>query len=433
MSDSFRATNVFPEVFFLWDDSALGGIDLADPTRGNPGIGATEYLFPLLAHALLARKVCRPVFFHRNANVVLPVGIRSVIIPNGPQPWPLGAVLALPEGSTVVARPGADLQEALQARPNGVRAIAWAHNHLRGPMLRWLAVSDQVAAVVNVGFEQHRLSMQGGVSHKSVVIPNLVPPPRDVCAITARGPHAVYLGALFPNKGFHRLARLWPEIWRRVPEARLDVIGSGEVYDPEGRRGPLGIAEPYYERALLRLLGGNPMSLGVVFHGRLGEEKWEILARARVGLPNPTGFTETFCVAAAEMASYGAAVVAPQRWGFLDTVIDKETGYLVNSDAEYVKVVSDLLSKPEIAARMGVKGAEFVTQTFDAGEICALWHKLFVAIGHGMPIPTTQVERPHGRYPYKIAFRFPRLKGITQNLIDMADSAYGWYLRQVWT
>src|SRR5581483_6078032 len=118
-----------------------------------------------------------------------------------------------------------------------------------------------------------------------------------------------------PQKGFHRLAKLWPRIRRAFPDAQLDVVGSSHVYHADQPLGPLGVAAPSYEKRLVRYLGKEPARHGVVFHGKLGREKYDVMSRALIGLPNPTGFTECCPASVVEMSQWGAAVVAVRQWG----------------------------------------------------------------------------------------------------------------------
>ena len=58
----------------------------------------------------------------------------------------------------------------------------------------------------------------------------------------------------------------------------------------------------------------------VHFMGSLGEEKNDILLKAKVGVPNPTGRSETFCICAVEMQAMGCSVTAMEAPGYYDTI-----------------------------------------------------------------------------------------------------------------
>ena len=136
-------------------------------------------------------------------------------------------------------------------------------------------------------------------------------------------PHdAVFMGALDESKGFHVLAKAWPEVLRLVPDARLHVIGSANLYGGRFKIGPLGIAAENYEKKFGKYLCTKSGLLhpSVILHGQLGKEKYEIMTKCRVGIPNPDGNTETFCICAVEMQLCGCKVVTKWSSGYIDTV-----------------------------------------------------------------------------------------------------------------
>jgi glycosyltransferase involved in cell wall biosynthesis len=62
-----------------------------------------------------------------------------------------------------------------------------------------------------------------------------------------------YVGALIPTKGFHKLAKVWKNILKKVPTAKLQVIGDGKLYNKNAVLGPHGIAEAKYEKKSLNI------------------------------------------------------------------------------------------------------------------------------------------------------------------------------------
>ena len=54
----------------------------------------------------------------------------------------------------------------------------------------------------------------------------------------------------------------------------------------------------------------------VHFHGVMGEEKKELIARTSVGVANPSGRTETFGISAIDFSSRGVPVVTIASGGF---------------------------------------------------------------------------------------------------------------------
>ena len=82
------------------------------------------------------------------------------------------------------------------------------------------------------------------------------------------------------------------------------------------------IAAENYEKKFGKYLSTESGLLhpSVILHGQLGKEKYEIMTKCRVGIPNPDGNTETFCICAVEMQLCGCKVVTKWSSGYIDTV-----------------------------------------------------------------------------------------------------------------
>ena len=117
-----------------------------------------------------------------------------------------------------------------------------------------------------------------------------------------------------------------------VPDAQLHVVGSGKLYDRNSKLGVYGIAEESYENSFIKGITDRAGELlpSVHFHGVMGEEKKELIARTSVGVANPAGRTETLGISAIEFSSRGVPVVTIASGGFLDTVENEKTGLLYN-------------------------------------------------------------------------------------------------------
>jgi glycosyltransferase involved in cell wall biosynthesis len=386
-------------IAFLLDDANIHFADLTEPALGNPAIGGTEFSFVSLAHELAVRKLARITLLHRNRTNTFPrtLTVRTI------DEYPGGLQTALNRAGPidcVVVRGHDSLPSAgvVESIPDSIRLIAWTHNHLRSATLSYLAKCKQIARVVYVGREQCALAAGAPCHYKSTYIP-----PGLYVASRSNGTkeqRAVYIGSLVPQKGFHRLARLWPRIRRACPTAELDVIGSSQVYYRDQQLGTLGISAPSYEKLILRYLRNDPTKYGVVFRGKMGTEKSDVMARALVGLPNPTGFTECCPATVVEMSAHGSAVVALRQWGMCDTIVDGVTGFLCRDDREYVERVSSLLSDPATAQSMGVAGQRFVENSFSHGPICDQWMRLWEEVLTSA-VPHYSIPPITGRYPLR--------------------------------
>ena len=156
-----------------------------------------------------------------------------------------------------------------------------------------------------------------------------------------------YIGSIVPYKGFHILAEAWKDILKVFPQAKLNVIGSGKLYDRTSKLGRYGIAEEEYEKQFMPALTDDAGNIipSVHFWGVLGTEKNEILKRTRVGVPNPSGISETFCITALEMQAMGALVTTINYGGLKNTVF--HTGLLYNNPKDLATSIVTLLKKKD--------------------------------------------------------------------------------------
>ena len=195
--------------------------------------------------------------------------------------------------------------------------------------------------------------------------------------------------------------------------------------------GPLGVASHEYEKLILRYLGNDPAKNGVVFHGKMGTEKYRIMSRAIVGLPNPTGFTECCPGSVLEMSGCQTAVVALRQWGMCDTVVHKVSGFLCQNDREYVDRVIYLFSHPNVALSMGVVGRRFVNESFSYGSICGQWTQLFKEVISS--IAPNYLNSPiSGTYPLRrlrdMSGRLPSAR--LHALVNFLDRVHGVFLKR---
>lgn len=409
------------KVLFVWDDSDIQSVDLSNPEGGNIGVGGTDFLFGSIPHELGKRSLGKISVLHRHASNTLSPLVTDIVPAKGE-----GLAEALKnlakDFDLIVARASDQLASLIEGLPTSTRVIAWAHNHLRGPMLNWLGQEPRVVAIVNVGREQMLLTRLSRSYGKSTWIDNPVyetPWAGDV----VRGCRAVYMGALVPSKGFLSLAKMWPAIKKAVPHAELDVIGSIDLY------GAASKSDRQYLQKIHDHLDYESGRSGVHFHGKLGAEKSNVLNHALVGLPNPTGFTETSCLSALEMSVAGLAIVAPKRWGFCDTVNPQYSGILAMNRASYVESVVSLLSNPESTQRLGLSGRAWVMEHFSHDRICSEWQSLFQNIDNGRSWRKPCPDHPTGHYPHGFLYKHDILGPYTQSLRDLADKVVGWSLK----
>jgi glycosyltransferase involved in cell wall biosynthesis len=417
-------------IAFLLDDLAVHSANLADPALGNPAVGGTEYSFVSLAHELAIRGLARVTLFHRNRTNIYPGTFRAIVT----DPYPAGLRSLLTQGGPIdclIVRGHDSLPSSgvMDSVPKHLPVIVWAHNHLTSATLSYFAKCDQIKRVVYVGREQCALAGGAACQYKStyIVPASYVAPRLNV----STAPRAVYIGSLVPQKGFHRLAKLWPRIRTACPTAELDVIGSGRVYKHDQQLGSLGIASLEYERLILKYLRDDPTQYGVVFHGKMGVEKYHLVIRAMVGLPNPTGFTECCPASVVEMSCCGVPVVALRQWGMCDTVLDGVTGYLCTDDREYVSRVTSLFADPNRARLMGIAAQRFVQEQFSFAIVCEQWARLWDEVVSSAT-PKYSVPSIRGRYPLsKLRTANNKIQSPQVHaLVNFLDRARGVFLQR---
>jgi glycosyltransferase involved in cell wall biosynthesis len=219
-------------------------------------------------------------------------------------------------------------------------ALVWAHESLIPAVYRgvpFLAISESTRDdLVHRGIPRERVDVvRCGLDHGAYSV--TVPPETRV------QPLVVFVGRLRKYKGAQILLRALPGVLRRVPEARLSVVGDG----------------PYRSRleALAHSLG---IADRVEFLGvRSQAEKVEILNRALVLVaPSPR---EGWGLTVIEANACGAPVVASRSPGLVESVRDGETGILVpHGDPEALAgAIARLLEDKPLRLRMAKAGIDW--------------------------------------------------------------------------
>lgn len=292
-----------------------------------------------------------------------------------------------------------DIDKSLEhAERTSQSCIVWCQNGPTVEAARRYVASPAVKRVICVSHPHADVYRDKSIFDKVTVIHN--PVDLELYALTEPVPekgHTVcYVGALTPDKGFHHLARAWPEVRNSFPTATLAVIGSSRLYDRDADLGPLGVAHPAYEEEYLIPQFGHSKSRardqwGVTFEGLLPPtDICSILKRSSVGVVNPNlgGSLETFCVTAAEMQAVGVPVVGGNRKGLRETVRDGETGLLIDAPDELSAAIEYLLANPDKAHQMGMRGRDWVHQRYDTRHIAARWCTILKKIHSGIqPAP----------------------------------------------
>lgn len=362
------------------DNENIQGVDCRNLENGNPGIGGTEYCILLLAQIYKKIYSDDEIVLLATTQGMLPEVDTVEVISD---PLEIGRKFRQIQADMLLISAvyrGEPLSQEFfdMIDTNKIKTIFWGHNFYLSDFCNRIAKCSYAKANVFVGRQQYDRYLDHSVIKKSTYIYNMYP--RSVYEARKENTnHAVtYIGSLVPPKGFHVLAQAWKSILAEVPDAELNIIGSGKLYGRNSKLGRYGIADEEYEQQFMAGLtdeNGNIMP-SVHFFGVLGEEKAEVIRKTCVGVVNPTGKTETFGISALDFESLGVPVVTIGKGGFLDTVIDHHTGLLYQRYDELVGNVVELLKDKEKNIRFGEEGIR-LAESFAPQNIIAQWHDLF--------------------------------------------------------
>lgn len=225
------------------------------------------------------------------------------------------------------------------------------------PLHRWLYGRTDGAIAVSEPI-QRRLTAVGIPPRRCFLVSGAVdlsrfPPGLDGTAIRAElglgeAPVAGTVGRLVAGRGHDLLLDAFARLHARLPAARLLIVGKGE-----GRP------------ALERQIGRLGLEEAVLFAGYRDADLPSVLAAMDCFVLLGAGSEES-CRAALEAMAAGRPVVARRVGALPETVVDGETGWLLDGhDPDAVAArLEALLTRPGEARRMGVAGRRLVAEAF---------------------------------------------------------------------
>lgn len=371
------------KIGFLFEDNGISNKNLLESPNGNPGIGGTSYMYIILAHYINKIYDDVEITFFREGSCPLESFIKCENI--GKISNFVNAESIRNIDILVLNAKNINYEYIDKINSIGIKTIVWGHNYLSANQANLIADCKNIKRMVFVGHQEYDKYIDHRIIKKSTYIYNMFNPELPQFYRNADyKPWVTYVGSLTRPKGFHILAKYWKKIVSEVPEAKLHIIGGGNLYIAGTRLGKYGVAEENYENEFMPYLtdeNGNLLK-SVVFHGVMGQEKIEIFHNTAVGIINPSAETETFGISAVEFSACGIPVVTRRMYGLIDTVKDKETGLLFDRYDDLPKLVVRLLNDRQLNEKYGQQGIKFV-KMFAPEKIIVEWHQLFEDVIEG--------------------------------------------------
>jgi colanic acid/amylovoran biosynthesis glycosyltransferase len=234
------------------------------------------------------------------------------------------------------------------SRTDVIDSLRDAYRHLFAQAAAVIAVSSpMVQTLVDLGCPRHTLHhIPCGVDCSRF---------RDATPATSP-PVFVAVGRLIEKKGPLATIVAFAEVARRVPEARLRLIGDGSLRPAcEQLRHQLGLDHA------VTLLGVRPPD-------SVAQELRSARAFVQHSLRAVNGDSEGTPVAVMEAGASGLPIVATRHGGIPDVVVDGETGLLVDEGdaAGMGRAMLALAEDPARAARLGLAGRLRICDRFSS-------------------------------------------------------------------
>lgn len=391
------------KVAFYLNNEKIYKTDFSDIEKGNPGVGGSEYLCVLIANELCKRNNIDTILL-ADKDSIFPKTLKYSVCGN------LSNSLKRYHNIIdifIIDSKLFNLKYAYEY-PN-TKFILWINNKMDFNTMKTCANINNIIKLVHVGREMYDLYRDTLIFPKTTYIYNAVSLKSlkyfsNLTPTIERDNNVVYIGSLVPSKGFHLLAKAWPIILKQVPDAELYVIGNGNLYNRDMELGNYGIAESSYEKQFMPYLTDNVGKIlpSVHFLGIVGSEKNDILSKCKVGVPNPSGISETFGYTAVEMQIMGCAVTTKRCPGYIDTVYN--TRNLYNSPSKLVNHIVNLLKSNNPVDNKST--IEYIIENFNINTVILQWEKLILGECRMYP-PSSRSNYRHKRLKEAIRIAIP--------------------------
>jgi glycosyltransferase involved in cell wall biosynthesis len=255
---------------------------------------------------------------------------------------------------------------SVQAANRGERVLFVSHASRDGFAARYRARSNWTVLHNGIDLSQ----FQPVTSFPAGRFPGELGIPDDAPVVTV-------VGRLGDGKGHTFAIDAWPDVLRRVPEARLLLVGDGPYEaDLRAQAARLGLTRSGGSGSAPE---SSPDSADrVVFAGRRADVQALLAASTLACLPTRR---EALPTALIEAAACGVPAVASGVTGVLEVVDSGVTGLLVPyaETAPLAAAIADLLADEPRRAAMGQAARHLAEQRFDAQDWAARLHRIYDA------------------------------------------------------
>lgn len=341
------------KVVLFIDNHSMDKVDISELSKGNPGIGGTQYEMFLLAYLMFIRN--KDIDFH----LVLTHKQNGFDFPNIHVIDRFDDVFSFCEVNKVdVAIMRENNRYNLIKGLTKTKVIFWVHNFISYPVVRQIGLEDNIKRVIFVSKQHYDFYIEYNLNKKANYIFNTLAFPQSLPKQVEKQNNVVFTGNIVPIKRLHLVTKIWPYIHKKVPDSKLLVIGTGANAHRDVELGPHKLATAEYESKIFKPLEKHNLIDTVEFLGIKGIDKNEIIQTAKVGVsPNKD---ETFCLSAAEYIINGVPVVGVSRGGINDVVLHKQTGLLHRSLGSIKKDIVRILKgkKNIVISQESIKAME---------------------------------------------------------------------------
>jgi glycosyltransferase involved in cell wall biosynthesis len=163
-------------------------------------------------------------------------------------------------------------------------------------------------------------------------------PAQSLSGPRAAAPRVVVLSRLVPHKQIEDALEAVAQLLPRIPGLHLDIVGDG-----------------WWRERLVDYVRRLGITAAVTFHGHIDDlTKHHVLQSAWVHvLPSRK---EGWGLAVVEAAQHGVPTIGYRSsGGLVDSIVDEVTGILVDSHAELVDRLEELLADPVLRDQLGAK------------------------------------------------------------------------------